>query len=125
MKSSLSISPGWVGLRFIPEFVKLMKRSELMVVAELDVVCLAIYESEADPPLIIHGNRMLPSSISGKRMKPITRRNSQIVEARREIDILQLSSRPLRHIRRDPLPLPEAYNSCVRRSSNDLFTQRV
>lgn len=48
---------------------------------------------------------MLPSSIPGKRMKPITWRNSQVVEACREIDILQLSRRSLRNIRRDPLGL--------------------
>lgn len=73
-----------------------------MVVAELDVVRVPIRESKADAPLIVHRDRILASSIPGQRMEPITGWNTQVVNARSKIDILELSSRSLRNVWWDP-----------------------
>jgi hypothetical protein len=49
-----------------------------MVVADLDVKDIAILESKADPPLIVDGDRVLPLSVVGQRMKAVTRGHLQI-----------------------------------------------
>ena len=46
-----------------------------MVVAELNIVRIANFESKADTPLFIHGDRTLPDSITFERMQPISRRH--------------------------------------------------
>ena len=66
-----------------------------MVVAELDVVRIPVNEAKTNSPLVVYRNRILALSISCKRVKPITRGNPEILKARREIHIFQLSSRSL------------------------------
>ena len=63
-----------------------------MVVAKLNVVCIPVNEAKADPPLIVYRDRILALSISRKRMEPVAGWHSKIIEARSEIDILELSS---------------------------------
>ena len=48
---------------------------------------------------------MLAFSISRKRMEPVARWNSKFVKACGQINILEFSRGPLRHIRRDTLAL--------------------
>jgi hypothetical protein len=72
-----------------------------MVVAELDVICVAVYEAKADPPLIVYRDRMLVISISCQRMEPVTRWNPEVIKTRGQVDILELSSGPLRDVSRD------------------------
>ena len=71
-----------------------------MVVAELDIKRVAVHEPKADSPLIIHRYRMLTLSISGERVEPIAWRYPEVIEIRGQINILQLSRRSLRHVRR-------------------------
>lgn len=73
-----------------------------MVVAELDVVGVPVYESKANSPLIIYRYRMLAPSVSGECMQPIAGRNTQVVNARSQIDVLEFSSCPFRHLGRHP-----------------------
>ena len=62
-----------------------------MIVAKLDVVRVAHLEPEADPPLIVDGDRELPAAIAGQRMQPITGWRPQVVNARRGIHRFQLA----------------------------------
>ncbi|HEY4320746.1 MAG TPA: hypothetical protein VGM77_06140 [Gemmatimonadales bacterium] len=69
MKSSCSISPGWVGRRFMGRvFAMVIVILALVIVADFDVVGVTSDESEADAPLVIHGNRVLPFPISPERV---------------------------------------------------------
>lgn len=73
-----------------------------MVIANLDIVGIAINEAETYPPLIVDGDRVLALSISFKRVEPVTRRHLQIVQARGQIHILQFASSPLCNVGRKP-----------------------
>lgn len=48
-----------------------MQHSSLMLVADLDVICVAVDGAEANTPLIIHGDRMRALPIATQRMKSI------------------------------------------------------
>ena len=63
----------------------------LVIVAELDIMRIAIFEAKADAPLIVNGNRMLARSIVLERVQPIPRRDAQIGKLRCHIDRFQLS----------------------------------
>ena len=89
----------------MPGFEILMSHPTLVVVARLDVVCVSVHEAKADPPLIIHRDRMLPFAISGEYVKPVARRDSEIINFRSQIHIFQLSGSTFRHVRRDTLAL--------------------
>jgi hypothetical protein len=62
-----------------------------VVVADLDVVGVAVLEAKADPPLVVDRNGMLAGSISGEGVEPIAPRYPQILETDRQIEILELS----------------------------------
>jgi hypothetical protein len=74
-----------------------------MIIRYLNVVRIAIFKSKAHSPLIVDGNRILPSPVALQFVKPIARRNFQIGHARREIKIFQLAQCPLPHSWRKPL----------------------
>jgi len=71
-----------------------------MIVTDLDIVGIAIHEPEAYPALIVHGDRMLPFSFTLQRMQAVARRASQVLQPRREINVLELSRRALGYVRR-------------------------
>jgi hypothetical protein len=75
-----------------------------VVIAKLNVVCVPVNEAKTDPPLVVYRDRILTLSISHKRMKPVVRRHLEIVEARSEINILELSSSSLCDVSWNPLP---------------------
>ena len=76
-----------------------------MIIAELDVVGIAVHESKADSPLIIHANRMLSFPIAVERVKPIAGWDIQIVQPCGQIDIFKLASRSPGQLRRKSLCL--------------------
>jgi hypothetical protein len=63
-----------------------------MVVADLDVVGVAVLEAETDSPLVVDGDRVLADSIALERMEPVTWRDPEE---------LNLSSRVERTVSRD------------------------
>ena len=75
-----------------------------MVVAKLNVVCIPVNEAKTDPPLVVYRDRILALSISRKRMKPVARWHSKIIEACSEINILELSSGSPCDVSRNALP---------------------
>jgi hypothetical protein len=50
-----------------------------VVIAELDVVGVAVQETETDPPLIVHANRVLPFAGAFECVESIAGWNFQIV----------------------------------------------
>jgi hypothetical protein len=74
-----------------------------VVIANLNVVRIAIDKPEADPPLIIYGDRVLALSISSKGVESIARRHFQVVEAGSQIHVLELAGGSLGNIGRKPL----------------------
>jgi len=59
-------------------------------------------KTKADSPLVVDGNRMLPCPLSLERVKPVAWRGLEIIKPSRQVDVLQLPSCSLDHIRRKP-----------------------
>jgi hypothetical protein len=66
-----------------------------MVITDLNVVSVAIDKPKADSPLIVDRNRMLPFPVAAKGVESVARRYFQIVKPNRQVQVLELSSRPL------------------------------
>jgi hypothetical protein len=60
-----------------------------MIISDLDIECLTIGEAKADTPLIIDPDRMLTDAIALQGLKPIGRRQAQISDGPRRIQLLQ------------------------------------
>jgi len=73
-----------------------------VVVGDLDLVGVAVGETEADSPLVVDGNRMLPCPLSLERVKPVAWRDLEIIKPSRQVDVLQLPPCSLDQIRRKP-----------------------
>ena len=71
-----------------------------MVVSALNVEGVAINKPESDAPLVVDSDRMLSLPVTIKCVKTIAERNSQVVETRRQIHVLELSHGTLDDIRR-------------------------
>ena len=71
-----------------------------MVVAYLDVVGISINEAEADTPLIIHRDGILPFPLILERMKPIAWRHPEIIELGRKVHIFQFTDSSFGNVRR-------------------------
>ena len=76
-----------------------------MVIRHLNVVRIAIFKTKAYTPLVVNGNRILSNPISLQLVKPIARRQLQVIYGCGEIKILQLAQCPLPNSRRKPLRL--------------------
>jgi hypothetical protein len=76
-----------------------------MVVADFNVIRVAIFKPETDPPLIVNGDRMLPFPIAFQPMQPIARWISQVIQRCSEIHVLKFARCPLCNVWREPLRL--------------------
>ena len=74
-----------------------------MVIDDLNVVCVAIPPSEADPPLIVDPDAVLALAISLERFKPITGRRPKIVKGACIVDLHELTVRSFRDFVRNAL----------------------
>jgi hypothetical protein len=74
-----------------------------MVVADFDLVCVAVYESKTNAPLVIDRNSVLALSIVPKSMQSISRRYPEIVKLGGEIYVFQFPRSSLRDISRKAL----------------------
>lgn len=73
--------------------------SPLVVIAELDIVDITVFEPEADTPLVVDRDRVLPLAVAFKRVQPVARWDPEILDPCGRIDLLELAHGPLRHIR--------------------------
>ena len=76
-------------------------RTSLVVIAELDVVRVAVSEAETDPPLIVDGDRVLAFPVPFQRMEPIAGRHPEVFEAGGHVHVLELPQRAPRQVRGD------------------------
>ena len=65
-----------------------------MIVCQFHVVSIAVDEPKADAPLAVDGDGVLSLPVPCKFMKPVAGRNLQVVQARRQIKVLELARRP-------------------------------
>src|SRR5207249_11876265 len=75
--------------------------SHLMIVANLDIVRITINKLKTNAPLIINANGMLTSPIAFQSMEPVTWWEPQIVQARRQVYVFELSRSSPGHIVRE------------------------
>jgi hypothetical protein len=68
--------------------------SSLVVVADLDVVRIAVLEPKADTPLVVDRDRELAGSISPERMQPVSGRHPEELDLLGRIDRSQLAQCP-------------------------------
>lgn len=73
-----------------------------MVVYNLNVNGIRLHPAEADPPLVVYPNAILPQPIAGQGFEPVSRNRAQIGEFPSGMNVVQL---PLCH-RSDALELP-------------------
>ena len=65
-----------------------------VVVRDLDIVGITVDESEADAPLVIDSDCVLPGSVSAELVESIPRRAPEVMQLRRQVDVFELSPRP-------------------------------
>src|ERR1700738_124469 len=69
--SSMRISPGWG-----------FGRSSAMVVGDFDIMRVALFPPEADPPLDIDSSAPFPCPVVPQLLEPVARRHTQVVDPR-------------------------------------------
>ncbi len=72
-----------------------------MIVTELHIERIAIFETKADTPLIVDRDGVLACTISAKRVEPVARWNAQIGELGCHVHGLELAQRPSRYVGRE------------------------
>ena len=72
-----------------------------MVVRDLDIVGITVDESEADAPLVIDSDCVLPSSVSPELVESIPRRAPKVMQVSRQVDVFELPPRPTRDLGRE------------------------
>jgi hypothetical protein len=64
-----------------------------VVVYDLDVVCIPFTPSEANPPLIVDADAVLPTPITRQLLESVSRWASQVIQNLRRIQDQQLAKR--------------------------------
>src|SRR5690554_4670175 len=118
MKSSMSTSPGWIGA------------SLSVVVNDLHLLRSGVGPHEADPPLVVDPDAVLPGPIALQRLEPVPGRDAEIVKRLRGPDLTQLAQRhPLdtRIHRGHALAAPQTFGVLVaeRSDHSTSVTRRV
>jgi hypothetical protein len=80
-------------------------KSDLMIICEFDIKGIAVHEPEADAPLIIYGNRILPDPLPLQFVQPVAWRYLQIIKPSRQIHVLEFPYRPAGDFRRESFRL--------------------
>lgn len=73
---------------------------QLVVVAELDVVRVTVFETEAKTPLIVHRDGVLPRAIASQRVQAIAGWHLEIGDSVRDMHGLELPQGAASDIRR-------------------------
>src|SRR5688572_854950 len=80
------------------------KRRLSMVINDLHILSVMAGPSEADAPLIIDPDAVLPQTVAPQSLQSIAGRNAQVIEARRDLQLAQLAASH----DRDTLKAPDA-----------------
>ena len=60
-----------------------------MIIYNFNFVRVAVHPFEADPPLLVDADAVLPFSAAPQGFQPVSRRDSEILEANRSVQKLQ------------------------------------
>src|ERR1022692_1498598 len=90
---------------FLCAITVLVVKHPLVIIDNLNVFCFAVVPREADSPLIVDANTVLPQPVSLESLKPIPARCAQILKSSRRIQPPQ--PRPRRSLERLKLPYAE------------------
>src|SRR5690625_1775229 len=115
MKSSIRISPGWIG----------SIRSSSVVVDEFDIFRTSFFPHEAKPPLRIDSDAVLPAPISRQSLQPVPRRDPEVFDILRRMDQLKLPERCSLHRLVDAfdvLLMPDAFSILATERSDHKFS---
>jgi hypothetical protein len=72
-------------------------KSVSVIVDEFDIFCTSISPDEADAPLRVHADTVLPATVAGQLLKPIPWWNAEILDIFRRMDQLELPQRQPLH----------------------------
>jgi hypothetical protein len=64
-----------------------------MVVHNFDVIGSSCRPTEAQPELVVHSDAVLPSTVAFERFQRISRRNTEVIQAERDLQLTKLASR--------------------------------
>jgi hypothetical protein len=70
-----------------------------MVVADFDVIRVAVHELKTDSPLFVDRNRMLALAVTSQTMQPVARRDFQVAENNCCINLLEFTKSPGQNLR--------------------------
>ena len=96
--SSSSISPGWVGARFVGSRVFIVDDMEtcrpesllvLVVVRNLDLICASILPTETNSIPLVDANARLTLSITFQHLQFVARRHRKVIQIKRTIELIQ------------------------------------
>src|SRR5512143_61432 len=93
----------------------------LVIVDDLDVICIALVPPGAHSPLVVDTYAVLPRTISGQPFESVARRHAQVPERGGCVDLAELSQRDaLDHLRQlpDGLAAEEALGVLVPEAAN-------
>jgi len=76
----------------------LMGMLRLVVVAELDVVRVTVCKAEADVPLVVHGDGVLPCAIAFDGVEAIAGGHFEIGDLLRDVRDFELAQGATRHV---------------------------
>jgi len=74
-----------------------------VIIRHFDIVSITGNEPEANAPLVVDGDRMLSFSVSPELVESISRRNPKVIQARCQVDVLELSPRSPQYLWRQLL----------------------
>lgn len=87
-----------------------------MVVNDLNPFWTSVAPPEADTPLIVDSDTVLARTITAQTLEPVTRRNPEVFQTTRSVDLTQLAQRNARDARvegRNRLPLKQALSLAI------------
>lgn len=77
-----------------------------MVIDDLDIEGVSVMEPEAQAPLLVDPDAPLPSPVAAQRLQSIRRRNAQVLESCRGVELDQSPDRPGANVGRKAPALP-------------------
>ncbi|QNM63704.1 hypothetical protein XHV734_5031 [Xanthomonas hortorum pv. vitians] len=96
-----------------------------MVIDDVDLGDIALHPSEADAPLVVDPDAVLPASLALQRFQPVGRWNTQIVEVRGSVEHAQLAARDRLDVGRQPagaLTQPDLFGFLVDKAPYHVLT---
>src|SRR3546814_7633829 len=85
--SFIRISPGLMG------WSRLAMEFSSVVVDDLDIGCLRALPAKTHAELVVDANAVLTLAVAAQCFKAVARRDTQVVEASRPVELFELASR--------------------------------